>query len=111
MSDKPCFDLFSGIFEEFKNENETEREGVQGDVQERKGDILAYINGNQSKATKSKTVSDMCKFQRFLAANGTTEHAESLEPSRLDILLAEFFKDLKRDDGSEMEPGTVKGVQ
>ena len=111
MSDKPCFDLFSGIFEEFRNENETERGGVQGDVQERKGNILAYINGNQSKATKSRTVSDMRKLQSFLAANGTTEPAESLEPSRLDLLLAEFFKDLKRDDGSEMEPGTVKGVQ
>ena len=75
----------------------------------RKGNILAYINGNQSKAPKSRTVSDMRKLQRFLAANGTTEHAESLEPSRLDVLLAEFFKDLKRDDGSEKDNGRSDG--
>ena len=107
------FYLVSGFFDdELADADQSELDvKVENDLEERKDKILAYVHENQASRAKARTACDMRKFQTFLAPKGVTEPIEKIKPNRLDILLAEFFKDVKRDDVRELEPGTLKGIQ
>ena len=107
--DLPQFDLISGVFDESFDDISDKSEN--NEFAERKENILSYINENQAKRTKARTVSDMRKVHSFLTSKGETEPIEKIQPDRLDILLAEFFKDVKRDDGNDLEPTSLKGIQ
>ena len=74
--------------------------------------LLNFVNEQKSKNTERKTTSDVNTFRRFLVGIGKeNEKIVDLPAHQLDRYLARFFKDFRRHNGKEYEPGTLTGFQ
>ena len=99
----PCFNLLS-----FLDDNSNAGKNNQ---EERRKALAEFNKANQKQATAAKTRSDVGKFTEYIRQNNVFRNIEDTAPDELDLLLSEFFRDVKKLNGDDMEPSTIKGLQ
>ena len=70
-----------------------------------------FILQQKPKNTKIKTQSDMKTWKRFCLAEDESREIIDLPEEELNLLLCKFFKNIKKVDGTEYEPGTLTPFQ
>jgi hypothetical protein len=94
-------------FYQFHDDNVNEY--VQRNSQE---EIDIFISEQKSVNTVKKTTTDINAFNRYLAEiNKQYLNILYLPAQELDHLLSKFFKDIRKLNGEEYEPGTISCFQ
>lgn len=101
MREMPFFDLMSGFLDD-SDDNEDTIESAQEEAKK-------FIESTKSCRTKTKTENDVKKFKRFLNKEGENRPPEKIAVALLSAYLCRFLQDLKKEDGEEYEPQTIKG--
>jgi hypothetical protein len=57
-----------------------------------------------------KNLSDVAKFERFLATKRETKTIHEIEPDLLDEYLAIFILSVRKPDGNDYEPSTIRNM-
>lgn len=65
---------------------------------------------NENKNTKRKTETDMRIFSAYLISLKEMRKAEDIPPQELDPYLSMFFSVVKKHDGHEYEPASLRGM-
>ena len=65
---------------------------------------------NENKNTKRKTETDMRIFSAYLISLKEMRKAEDIPPQELDPYLSTFFSVVKKHDGNEYEPASLRGM-
>ena len=65
---------------------------------------------NENKNTKRKTETDMRIFSAYLVSLKEMRKAEDIPPQELDPYLSMFFSVVKKHDGHEYEPASLRGM-
>ena len=99
----PCFNLLS-FLDDDSNAGENNQE-------ERRKALAEFNKANQKLATAAKTRSDVGKFNEYIRQKNVFRNIEDIAPDELDLLLSEFFRDVRKLNGDDMEPSTIKGLQ
>ena len=73
-------------------------------------DIQEYIDGHQNKNTLKKTVRDVALIMRFFAVKNEHRELNQIPPAELDPLLANFLLTIRKKDGGEFEPSTLRSM-
>ncbi|XP_052251685.1 uncharacterized protein KIAA1958 homolog [Dreissena polymorpha] len=73
-------------------------------------DVGDFIVQNENKKTVSKTLSDINKFKRFLMSKAESKEIHHIEPTLLDEYLATFLLSLKKSNGTDFEPSSLRGI-
>lgn len=69
-----------------------------------------FINGQQNKNTLQNTVRDVAMVKKFLKLKNETRELHKIEPTELDPLLANFVLTVRKKDGGEYEPNSLKSI-
>lgn len=70
-----------------------------------------YIQGQKNVRTTAKTKGAVNQFNVFLSSQGLGDvNIEQMEQSELNEHLENFFVTLRKKDGDEYEPGTLRGI-
>ena len=67
-----------------------------------------FIEEQSNKNTLSKTNRDVSLLKEFLRAKEVDKEIENLEAKELDEVLCAFIVEVKKKDGGEYEPTTLK---
>lgn len=67
-------------------------------------------NLNENKNTKRKTETDMRIFSSYLVSINETREPETIPADELDRHLATYFSVIKKHDGNEYEPASLRGM-
>ena len=67
-----------------------------------------FIEGQENKHTLSKTNRDVSLLKEFLRAKEIDEELENIEAKVLDEILCRFIVEVKKKDGGEYEPTTLR---
>ena len=70
--------------------------------------LEAFIEEQANKNTLSKTKRDVSLLQEFMRMKGKGEEFENIEPRELDEILCAFILAVKKKDGEEYEPTTLR---
>ena len=70
-----------------------------------------FIEEQRATNTKDKTKSDLNVWERFCTERNDTRKLEFIPWKELNILLCEFFKNIRKKNGAEYEPGTLTSFQ
>ena len=70
--------------------------------------INNFIIEQQNKNTSIKTKRDVRYIQRYLLSLGETRNVELIPPNELDVLISTFLINVKKLDGSEYEPTSLR---
>jgi hypothetical protein len=73
-------------------------------------EIQEFINGQQNKNTLQKTVRDVAMATKFLKLKNETRELHKIEPTELDPLLANFVLTVRKKDGGEYEPNSLRSI-
>ncbi|CAC5422992.1 unnamed protein product [Mytilus coruscus] len=73
-------------------------------------DIEQFIEGQQNKNTLTKTVRDIALLKKFLKAKNENRELQTIPPVELDPLLANYLLALRKKDGGEYEPSTLRSI-
>ncbi|CAG2230583.1 unnamed protein product [Mytilus edulis] len=73
-------------------------------------DIEQFIDGQQNKNTLTKTVRDIALLNKFLRAKNEKRELQSIPPVELYPLLANYLLTLRKKDGGEYEPSTLRSI-
>lgn len=68
------------------------------------------VNFNENKNTKRKTETDMRIFSSYLVSIDETREPETIPADELDRHLATYFSVIKKHDGNEYEPASLRGM-
>lgn len=71
-------------------------------------DIQQFIDGNQNKNTLKKTLREVALVTRFLKLRNEHREMHNIPPSELDPLLASFLLTVRKQDGGEYEPSSLR---
>ena len=71
--------------------------------------VDALISGEENKNTAAKTRRDLSVVEMFLKRKGERNSIENIPPEKLNDYLAEFVLAVKRKDGEDYEPSTIRG--
>ena len=72
-------------------------------------EVDQFIDLKKNDNTKRKTSSDVALFQRFLKEiHDIDEDLEEIEPELLNIYMAEFFVSVRKSDGQQYEPLSLR---
>ena len=78
------------------------------------GEINEYINNGKNKNTTDKTKNDLailCKWRHNnLGEMHILQSIEDIEPLELNKLLRSFFMTIKKSNGTEYEPSSLRGM-
>ena len=74
-------------------------------------DIDKIINEQKSKATKQKTDASIRLLQQYLIRRGDNRKVENIPPQELDDILSLFFVSVRKTNGTEYEPSSLKSFQ
>jgi hypothetical protein len=74
-------------------------------------DIDRLLDEQKNKRTKVKTEGHMRLLKEFLSTRGEVRLPENIPPKDLNKLLSLFFLSVKKTDGTDYEPGSLKGMQ
>lgn len=69
-----------------------------------------FINGQQNKRTMQKTVRDIALVTKFLKLKNEHREINQIPPVELDPLLATFVLTVRKRDGSEYEPTSLRSI-
>ena len=72
-------------------------------------DPEAFLQETENKNTKKKTEGDLKLFLTFLITKNEPRFPEFTPPEELNNYLCEFILGVTKKDGSEYEPGTIRG--
>lgn len=72
--------------------------------------IDEIIEGEANKNTKQKTSRDIKLFAEFLKLKGIKTDVDDLDNNLLDECLSEFVFRVRRNDGKEYEPTSIRGI-
>ena len=86
------------------NEQEKPRFGSCVDL-----DVDAFLKDQENVNTARKTTNDMRIMNTFLREQGEERNIEEIPPPELNSLLSKFLLCVKRQDGEEYEPNTIRG--
>ena len=103
MSDRPCFDLIGNLLDDDEDKNETTIETAREEA-------IKFIASTKSSRTKEITEQDVRKFKHFLLHEGQSKDPHELDAPLLSAYLCRYIQQLKRSDGEEYEPQTLKGI-
>lgn len=70
-----------------------------------------FIEEQQARSTKNKTKSDLYIWERFCKEKNESRKLEAIPCDELNLLLCAFFKDIRKKNGDEYEPGTLTCLQ
>ena len=73
-------------------------------------EVRQKILDAENKNTLKKTLQDVSKFRRFLKNKHETRAIHEIPAEILDELLANFILSIKKIDGSEYEPTTIRNI-
>lgn len=74
-------------------------------------EIGEFIEKNKNINTAKKTKSDLNVWNRWCSSIGEAREIQNIPPSELDRLLCHFFINVRKQDGTEFEPGTLTSFQ
>ena len=97
------FDVDSFFIQE--NIEETE---VQRILQDSSSEINKFIDDNKARATKRKTNTDLRQWYRFCESIGERRKMEDIPPEELNVILCHYLMKVKKHNGDEYEPDTLK---
>ena len=69
-----------------------------------------FINGQKNKNTLQKTVRYVAMVTKFLKIKNETRELHKIEPTELDPLLANFVLTVRKKDGGEYEPNSLRSI-
>ena len=69
-----------------------------------------YIIEQQNKNTRAKTTRDVKLLIEFLREKHLQRNPEGIEAEELNEYLCEFILSVKRKDGKDFEPSSLRGV-
>ncbi|XP_070188560.1 uncharacterized protein KIAA1958 homolog [Littorina saxatilis] len=72
--------------------------------------IDSFVQTNKNKNTLRKTVYDIRRLSTFMAKHGDKRNICTIQPQELCKILCSFFMSLKKPDGKEYEPSTLRGL-
>lgn len=70
--------------------------------------VDTFCSDNKNAATERRTNSDMKVFTEFLDEKGETRPIETIPPIELDTLVSMFVISVRKVDGSEYEPVSLR---
>ena len=73
-------------------------------------DVKSFIDEQDNKNTIRKTLTDINKFRRFLETKGEKRDVHEISVDQLDAYLANFILSIKKSDGSEYEPSSLRNI-
>lgn len=73
-------------------------------------DVENFIAGQQNKNTVKKTMRDLNIVKKFLKLKNEERDITSIPPTELDPLLANFVLAVRKHDGGEFEPTTIRSI-
>ena len=106
-----AFEELPNVNQPLMNDNHTELPSTSksrfGSVNT--SEIDKFIKDQQNQNTLRKTEHDMNLFQQFCHEQGQYAPLESLPAAQLDNLIGNFLSVVKKVDGSQYEPSTIRG--
>ena len=76
-----------------------------------KVEIETFLEEQRSKNTNYKTRSDLNAWKKFCGSLKECRALENIPANELDLLLCKFFISVRKQNGTEYEPGTLSGFQ
>ena len=73
-------------------------------------DVKIFINDQENKNTLRKTLGDTQKIMKFLQQKGESREIFQIPHDELDPLLANFILSVRKADGSEYEPTSLRSM-
>ena len=73
-------------------------------------DVRKLIENEDNQNTKKKTLYDCSKFERFLVLKNESRQMTEIEPEILDEHLANFILSVRKPNGEEYEPSTIRSI-
>ena len=74
-------------------------------------EIEKFLQEQKSKNTQYKTKSDLNAWKKFCESLKESRAIENIPANELDLLLSKFFISVRKQNGTEYEPGTLSGFQ
>ena len=74
-------------------------------------EIEKLLQEQISKNTQYKTKSDLNAWKKFCESLKESRAIENIPANELDLLLSKFFISVRKQNGTEYEPGTLSGFQ
>ena len=72
-------------------------------------EVEDFISAQENENTKRKTRHDTALFFQFCKEQGEERQIENLDVKTLDMLIGNFIATIKKPNGNEYEPSTVRG--
>ena len=108
--DKSDIDLSDDVLEELCSDDFFDEPSNEPLKTYNHANIDQYIAQNQNKSTVKKTFYNIKQLKLFTEGNGDTRPIESIPKSELCDILCTYFIHLKKSDGSNYEPSTIRGM-
>ncbi|CAH3187788.1 unnamed protein product [Porites lobata] len=74
-------------------------------------EIEKFLQEQKSKNTQYKTKSDLNAWKKFCESLKESRAIENIPANELDLLLSKFFISVRKQNGTEYEPGVLSGFQ
>ena len=74
-------------------------------------EIEKFLQEQKSKNTQHKTKCDLNAWKKFCESQKKSRAIENIPANELDHLLSKFFISVRKQNGTEYEPGTLSGFQ
>lgn len=69
-----------------------------------------FITEQQNKSTAKKTLADMRTLRQFLNEKEENRDIQNIPPAELNELLSQYFYSVRKSDGTEYEPSSLRGM-
>lgn len=72
-------------------------------------EILSFLKEQENENTRKKTETDVRLFKTFCISQNEHRNLEDMLPNELDILFGNFLVSVRKQNGNEYEPSTIRG--
>jgi hypothetical protein len=76
-----------------------------------KSKVKDFIDQQKKKSTVNCTKRDLNIVYKWLVSKNELRSIETIHATELDAYLAEFYVNVKKDNGSEYEPGSIDSIR
>jgi len=74
-------------------------------------EVAALKDASENLNTRKSTVNWVRVFEKWCDENGLEKNLEKVAPEQLDKVLERFFASVRKQDGTDYEPGSLKVMQ
>ena len=74
-------------------------------------DVMALKDAAENLNTRKSTINWLKVFEKWCDENGLEKNPEKVLPEPLDKILERFFASVRKQDGTDYEPGSLKVMQ